>query len=118
MNEDNKRSILQMARGAIMERVDYEMARVLANITDANTSPTAKRKLTVTLELAPDSDRQMISVKCTAKSALAPTNPVVTALYVSDKDNVVEMVPQIPGQYDMDGEIQEAPAQLKLIKIS
>lgn len=39
MNEDQKRSILQMARGAIQERADYEMSRLLANILDANTSP-------------------------------------------------------------------------------
>lgn len=118
MNEDQKRSILQMARGAIQERADYEMSRLLANILDANTSPTTKRKLTLTLELKPDDDRQTITVSCTAKSTLAPTNPVVTSLYVADQDNVVEMVPQIPGQFGMTGEIQEAPPVLKVIKFA
>lgn len=116
MNETQQRSILQMARGAIQERADYEMSRLLANILDANTSPTAKRKLTITLELKPDDQRQNISVSVTAKSALAPTNPVVTSLYVADSDNVVEMVPQIPGQFGIDGTEQDAPAALKLIK--
>lgn len=116
MNESQKKSILQMARGAIQERADYEMSRLLANILDANTSPTAKRKLTITLELKPDDQRQNISVSVTAKSALAPTNPVVTSLYVADSDNVVEMVPQIPGQFGIDGTEQEAPPALKLIK--
>lgn len=116
MNETQQRSILQMARGAIQERADYEMSRLLANILDANTSPTAKRKLTITLELKPDDARQNISVSVTAKSALAPTNPVVTSLYVADNDNVVEMVPQIPGQFGIDGAEQEAPPALKLIK--
>lgn len=118
MNEDQKRSILQMARGAIQERADYEMSRILANIQDANTSPTAKRKLTLTLELKPDDDRQTIAVSCTAKSTLAPTNPVVTSLYVAGDDNVVEMVPQIPGQFGMGGEVQEAPPVLKVIKFA
>lgn len=118
MNEDLKKSILQMARGAIQERTDYEMSRILANILDANTSPTAKRKLTLTLELKPDDDRQTITVSCTAKSALAPTNPVVTSLYVADDDNVVEMVPQIPGQIGMGGEFQENPPMLKIIKFA
>lgn len=116
MNESQQKSILQMARGAIQERADYEMSRLLANILDANTSPTAKRKLTITLELKPDDKRQNISVSVTAKSALAPTNPVVTSLYVVDNDNVVEMVPQIPGQVGMDGAEQEAPPSLKLIE--
>lgn len=84
MNPETQKSILQMARGAIMERADYEMSRVLANILDANTSPTAKRKLTLTLELKPDDSRETITVSCTAKSTLAPTSPVVTSLYVAD----------------------------------
>lgn len=115
---DKQKSILEMARGAIQERADYEMSRLLANIMDANTSPTAKRKLVLTLELKPDDDRQTIAVSCTAKSTLAPTNPVVTSLYVADEDNVVEMVPQLPGQYDMDGGVQEAPPSLKIIKFA
>lgn len=116
MNESQQKSILQMARGAIQERADYEMSRILDNILDANTPPTAKRKLTITLELKPDDARQNISVSVTAKSALAPTTPVVTSLYVADNDNVVEMVPQIPGQFGIDGSEQDAPPALKLIK--
>lgn len=38
MNPEMQKSILQMARGAIMERADYEMSRLLANILDPNTS--------------------------------------------------------------------------------
>lgn len=118
MDPNTQKSILQMARGAIQERADYEMSRLLSNILDANTSPTAKRKLVITLELKPDDDRQTITVSCTAKSTLAPTNPVVTSLYVADEDNVVEMVPTIPGQYGLDGTVQEAPPSLKIIKLA
>ena len=118
MNESTQRSILQMARGAIQEREDYEMSRLLANILDANTSATAKRKLTITLELKPDDTRQNIAVSCAAKSTLAATNPVTTSLYVADEDNVVEMVPHIPGQMSMDNREQDAPASLKLIKFA
>ena len=116
MNEEKKRSILQMARGAILERADYEMFRILENILDPNTAPTAKRKLTLTLELKPDDNRQLITVSCAAKSTLAPTNPVVTSLYVADGENVVEMTPQIPGQTTFDGDEQEAPNMLKIVK--
>ncbi len=118
MQPEMQKSILQMARGAIMERADYEMSRLLANILDPNTSATAKRKLTLTLELKPDDDRQTITVSCIAKTTLAATNPVVTSLYVADEDSVVEMVPQIPGQLRMDGNAQEAPPVLKIIKLA
>ena len=118
MQPEMQKSILQMARGAIMEWADYEMSRLLSNILDANTSPTAKRKLVISLELKPDDDRQTITVSCTAKPTLAATNPVVTSLYVADEDSVVEMVPQIPGQTGMDGNVQEAPPVLKIIKFA
>lgn len=116
MDPTTQKSILQMARGAIQERADYEMTRLLANILDPNTSATAKRKLTLVLELKPDDTRQNIAVSVTAKSALAATNPVTTSLYVADGENVVEMVPQIPGQFGIDGTEQEAPPSLKLVK--
>ena len=116
MDPNTKKSILQMARGAIMERADYEMTHLMENIMDPNTSATAKRKLTLTLELKPDDTRHNIAVSVTAKSTLAATNPVTTALYVADEDTVVEMVPQIPGQFGIDGAEQEAPPSLKLVK--
>ena len=118
MDTNAQKSILQMARGAIQERADYEMSRLLANILDCNTSATAKRKLVVTLELKPDDSRQNIAVSVTAKSTLAPTNPVTTSLYVADEDNVVEMVPQIPGQFGIEGAEQEAPPSLKIVKFA
>ena len=48
MNEQNQRdSIMSMARGAFEERVDYEMDKVIQNILDPNTKATAKRKITL-----------------------------------------------------------------------
>ena len=75
MNE-NRDSIMRMARGAFEERVDYEMDKVIQNILDPNTKATAKRKITLTIELTPDDERRQIQVSVTAKSTLAATNPV------------------------------------------
>ena len=118
MDSGIQKSILQMARGAIQERADYEMSSLLNNILDPNTSATAARKLTITLTLKPDDTRQNITVSCVAKSTLAATNPVTTALYVADEDTIVEMVPQIPGQFGIAGTEQEAPPALKLVKFT
>lgn len=118
-NKVNVKSILEMARGGIQELVDYEMSRILDNILDANTKPTAKRKLTISLEFTPDDNRQMVAVASSVKSALATTNPVQTALYLSATDKGVvatEMTPQIPGQTGLfDAEQGSAPV-LKVIK--
>lgn len=116
--ENNQTSILDMAMGAIKERANYEMSRIIENILDPNTDPTKKRKLVVSLDLIPDSERRTISVNCTAKSTLAPTNPVSTSMCVvgspaTGEVQVVEMVPQIPGQQSMDGEYQDEPKVLK-----
>lgn len=59
----DKKSILEMSMGAILERVDYEMGKVMDNILDPNTKATAKRKISVTLELIPSAARQGVSLK-------------------------------------------------------
>ncbi len=76
MNEQNQRdSIMSMARGAFEERVDYEMDKVIQNILDPNTKATAKRKITLTIELTPDDERRTIGVQVTAKSTRQPRTP-------------------------------------------
>ena len=115
-NEYTTKSILQMARGAIQERADYEITKIVHNILDPNTAATAARKLTLTLTFMPDDTRQNIQVGVVAKSTLATTNPVTTALYVADEKTLVEMVPQIPGQLNFDGAEEESAPVLKLIK--
>lgn len=102
------RSLVEMASGAILERIDYETARVMNNIMDPNTNPTAKRKITLTLEFKPDKNRQMIAVEATAKSTLAPTDPIALSLYTGMEGGqfvAVEMCSGVPGQtsvYDED----------------
>ena len=118
--EDQKKSILEMARGAFMERADYEMQSVVDNIMDPNTSPTAKRKVTITMEFIPDAERQNVTVSYAVASKLAPTNPVKTSLYIAGADSkgelqVVEMVPNIPGQQSFYDPEQEAPPLLRMI---
>lgn len=119
MNEKKYTSILQMAGGAMEERVDYEMSKILENIMDPNTEATGKRKLNLTIEFVPDKNRQMVLVKTIAKSTLCPTNPVQTALFVQeDLEGVmaVEMTSNIPGQIDMMGEEQAPAPILKIVK--
>lgn len=72
MNEYAKKSILEMAVAGFLEVTDLEMTKAIANIMDPNTSATAKRKITVTIELKADDSRQNIGVNYTVKSALAP----------------------------------------------
>ena len=120
MKEDRlTKSMLDMASGAIKERVDVEMPKIIKNILDVNTNPTKPRKLTLTLTFTPDDMRQVVATKCEVKTALVASNPVTTSLYVGEFNGevqAVEMQPQVPGQMGMDGSVQEEPAQLKLVE--
>lgn len=119
-NTEQRNSIMQMAKGAFQERVDYEMTRVIDNILDPNTKATAKRRITLTIELTPDDERENIAVAVQAKSTLASTNPVTTALFIARGRNgeriIGEKVSQIPGQIRMDGSEQEPPKLMKLMQ--
>ena len=112
-------SILEMTQGAIKERVDHEMDRIIDNILDPNTKATAKRKMTLTIELTPDDTRCKISASIVAKSTLATANPVQTSLCVTSGGDdgqmvVAELVPHIPGQLFMNGKEQEKPKILNI----
>ena len=115
----NRESILRMAQGAIEEKVDYEVSRVIDNILDLNTKPDAKRKITITLEFVPDAERKRIGLFANAKSTLVPTAAVATSMVITTNRNgevvIAEMVPQIPGQIDIQGQEQERPKILRLV---
>lgn len=72
MDKDSVKSIMEMARGAIMERVDIEMTRIIENIMDENTEAKVQRVLTLKVGLTPDPERKMVNVVAQANSKLAP----------------------------------------------
>lgn len=115
MNKDKLQntSLLDMAGGAIKERVNYELTKIIENITDPNTSATKPRTLTVQIKLLPDSERKNISIDTIVKSKIEPTNAISTPLYLTEDSEgqrvAVEMTPQIPGQMNIDGTEQSKP---------
>ena len=82
-----KRKILEMARGALMERADYELTRIVENILDINTPAIKPRKLTVTIDLRPDETRQMVVISATAKSTLVATTPIQSTFWMESDEN-------------------------------
>ena len=46
-NKKNTSSILEFNGGAILERIDLELSKVLKNIADLNTDPVKPRKIKV-----------------------------------------------------------------------
>lgn len=98
-----------IAAGALNEKYQDEMTRVLENIYDPNTDPEKARKITIVLTIKPDKDLSTVTMSIDCKSTLAAREPVTTRVFI-DKDrdgNVVasEITKPMPGQVTMDGEI-------------
>ncbi|GLY09576.1 replication terminator protein [Pseudobacillus badius] len=74
------------ADGAVAERFNQELQKVLENITDPNTDPTKIRKVTMTISLNSNDKREVVSVSVQAKSTLTPAKNIDTQLLV-DYDN-------------------------------
>lgn len=113
------KSILEMARGAIMEQVDIEVGKIVENILDLNTDPKKKRTLQLTVDFTPTQDRSQVAINATAKSKLQPNNAIQTTIYVGADSSTgeiqaVEMVAQVPGQQSFNGSVQEEPKILKI----
>lgn len=118
--QSNSTSLIDMAMGAMKERVDYEMARCVQNIADPNTKAVTKREITLKITLEPDESRQHIEVSCSATSKLAALNPVKTSLAMGKENGemvAVELTPQIPGQLDTYGGTAPQRKVLKLADI-
>ena len=88
----------------------YELTRIITGSEKDTCAECEKRRYTYKY--------RTIQVACTAKSTLVATNPVSTSLYVGAEPGtglaqVMEMVPQVPGQIGMDGGQQDEPKILK-----
>lgn len=87
----DKLNIANIAKGALLERADLEIEKVLNNIIDKNTDFKKSRKVTLELEFkAMDETRESIAVALRAKSSVQPYNPVITQVFVGiDSDGQV-----------------------------
>jgi len=99
----------ELMDGALTERFNYEMERVLQNVFDLNTNPRAKRQIQIVIDIAPNERRDAAEFKVDVKSKLAPPMAVAQTvmIYQDDDGNVTatEISNQVPGQIDMDGQV-------------
>lgn len=100
-------NIEQFSNGELTQQINREMEAVARNIADPNTEAKTARKITVTIILKPNEQRDFITTSITTKSTLAPTLGAVTALGIrkdlkSGEIGVGEIGNQIPGQMSID----------------
>jgi len=118
--EAERKTFLELGGGAALERVDYELARVVENILDPNTPAAKPRKITVTVTYLPDEDRSLIRYDVSVKTALQPTYAIAGAASVYEGAGgvqLVELVPQAPGQLDFAGGEQRPPGVIDIKRL-
>lgn len=100
--------------GAVAERFNQELQKVLENIADPNTDSKAVRTLTLTLSFKADDKRDVVVTNAIAKSKLAPARAIESKLLmdIDGKGKVTgaELKSGVKGQTRIDvetGEIQE-----------
>lgn len=103
--------LTEFADGAVAERFNIELNKVLENIADPNTDPKKVRKVTLTVSLKADDKRDIASVGIVAKSTIVPAKDIETKI-VLDYDNRGKIIGQelksgIKGQtfVDEDGDV-------------
>lgn len=109
-------NIEQFSNGELTQQINREMEAVARNIADPNTEAKTTRKITVTITLKPNEQRDFITTSITTKSTLAPTLGAVTALAVgknlkTGEIEVGEIGNQIPGQMSMTDVEAQQPAE-------
>ncbi|WP_302163387.1 hypothetical protein [[Ruminococcus] torques] len=107
-------NIEQLSNGELTQQINREMEAVARNIADPNTEAKTTRKITVTITMKPNEQRDFITTSITTKSTLAPTLGAVTALGIrkdlkSGEIEVGEIGNQIPGQMSMEDVAVQQP---------
>lgn len=96
------------ANGAVAERFNYELQKLLENIADPNTDHKVKRKLQMNLTLETNEERELANVTIQVKSTPAPRKNVGSVILIDkdDKGKTVgaELKSGIKGQTYFDAE--------------
>lgn len=101
----------EIAHGAVQVKLDRAMTAVAQNILDPNTTAKAKRKVIITITIAPDETRSTAQIEVGTKTTLAPEESVATTALLGQQNSEVilnELKSGVPGQtyIDENGEIK------------
>ena len=102
----------ELANGAVAEKFNVEMEKVLRNLMDLNTDFKKARKITLTCNFSTTEDRDEAVVDFEIKSALAPQKGVMSRMIIGkDAEGKVQAAEcekgQLPGQTKFDEETGE-----------
>lgn len=103
-------SVLEFANAAAVERINYEMTKVMENIRNPNTDE-KPRKLVVEMTITPVNNRTTVNITTTVKKTLRPTNAVHAQMAMAVIDGTYQLVESgcgyLDGQTDLFGDVHE-----------
>lgn len=107
----------EIAHGAVQVKLDRAMTAVAQNILDPNTTAKAKRKVIITITIAPDETRSTAQIEVGTKTTLAPEESVATTALLGQQNSEVvlnELKSGVPGQtyIDENGELKTDTGEL------
>ena len=102
----------EFAGGKLSVQLNKALEKVTENIQDPNTDAQKVRKITVSISLRPNDERNFVSTTVETKLSLAPELGATTALSMgrdlrTGEVEAVEIFNQIPGQMNIDDVIDQ-----------
>lgn len=80
-------NLQELAGGAVAEKIDMELQKVLENIADPNTDPRKSRKLQVTLTFKADDNRDIANLSTVVKATTVPAKPTESKVILDIDEN-------------------------------
>lgn len=75
-------NVSTLSGGALVERIQDEISKTIANITDPNTPAKKARTVTMKMTIKPNEQRNMAEVSVSTSSTLCAPTPIETDIYI------------------------------------
>lgn len=107
-NQRQIRNLDELMDGALTERFNSELRKVLENVLDPNTDAKKKRRIQITVDIAPNERRDAAEFKIEVKSTVAAPVPAAQTVFLQMDERTgtvtaTEITNQVPGQINMEG---------------
>jgi hypothetical protein len=91
-------NLVNLARGAAVERFDRALEEVLANISDVNCPAEKAREVNLKVKFVPNEERDQVGILLEVSTKLASLSGVTTTLHVGRIDGKVTAIESNPKQ--------------------
>lgn len=108
-------TLFNLGSGALAERFDDELGKLLENVFDLNTPWNVKRQMTVRVVFLPNEDRNEVKIDFSVESRLSPARVCLTSARIGlgpDGPVIREMVqmPLFPPEEESSNRVVKMPA--------